>query len=526
MKKLKRSRMFGVFILIITIAIAGLVFLGFSLSNSKVDTKVRKTADDNETIEPCPETTGNNQALVDKYDIAADIDDASGLTVTVNPYDPDTNVLAALQAAVFNLIALNGAAPGSALQVAYGAPLTVDISTLSNYKLEGSDDLELTFLAQNIVVPRGDHTCIGTVTFFIDVDNAFGSSEEIRIADGDDDIDMEEEYPESNDMDSETDVLISGVDCSHINQGDEFQVNYCSLRQSTPGNVRVLPGNGKPDNITNREIINDEGKYVGDPLQLKCSNTHLSNKNTSSGDEYYSNINRYKATRILDKPLEGFAYVYNFAPGNQHQDTTKFGCKIKCTEEVMVKYGPPSAIKAGACFEYQVEATSTVNCKTVDIPDPPYKHPHISCTPRPRCVHHRKSGADVTKNRAGPDDDFDSCINSCDGGKYTLKCSEKCYKEIYSNTNQNMLNYSDYYTAKKIAIDRNTVAGCLEVTQHYRFSVNNYGYGGVGSGGHYGCYYWYGNTIQWSGATLYTPARFYSAGITETMVFMVMDLLD
>ena len=523
MKKMKYKKIFGMFLVISVIAIAGLVFLGISLSKEKVDTTVKEIAEGTVTTVDCPASVlGDNQRIIDKYDIQDELDDDAGtLTISVDPQDPDKDIKEILQKAVFNIVSLNGKAPASAMAVSYGSPIVINMSSISGYKLDDSDDLEIKFKANDIIIPCNDpvcnvdHTCKGTAKFYIDIDNAYGSPDEIRASDGDGQITIQEERPEASEAESESDVLIAGVNCSNINPDDDFQVSYCSLRSSVPERVK----DWGLDNITDRNTIDDNGNYIGATLQLKCSVSKINDKNTSSGDEYYSNIKKYKATRILNKPIENKEYVYNFAPGNQHKDATKFGCRIKCTEEVAVKYGPPVAIKAGACFEYQVEATSTVNCKTVELPKPPYTPAQNSCTPRPRCVHHRKNGADVTKNRAGPDDDFDACINSCDGGKYTLKCSEKCYKMVYSNTNQNMLNSFDYDTSQKMRRDYNVTDAtqaqldrCIDISKHYKFNVNRYGYGSLGVGhNHYGCYYWgTDNKIHWDGESVYTPARFYS----------------
>ena len=49
------------------------------------------------------------------------------------------------------------------------------------------------------------------------------------------------------------------------------------------------------------------------------------------------------------------------------------------------------------------------------------------CTPTPKCT--GRSGK--VWRQGGPSEDFDLCINSCDGGKYTKECSDQCYKKIY-----------------------------------------------------------------------------------------------
>lgn len=109
-----------------------------------------------------------------------------------------------------------------------------------------------------------------------------------------------------------------------------------------------------------------------------------------------------------------------------HTVTEAIKCKISCDEVVTVEYGPPVASKAGLCFGYKVKVTSRVNCSS-DPPSPPSKKDQGYCMPTPGCNH----GSGYADNGAGPNDEFDSCINSCDGGKYTSKCSVKCYEKIY-----------------------------------------------------------------------------------------------
>ncbi|MBQ2639902.1 MAG: hypothetical protein IJF92_03975 [Bacilli bacterium] len=106
-------------------------------------------------------------------------------------------------------------------------------------------------------------------------------------------------------------------------------------------------------------------------------------------------------------------------------------CKPTCTEKVKVEYGPPVAAEAGLCFEYQVRVTSYVQCEPNFIhQEEPDTADFEWCMPHP--VNEVWDGR--WEFQGGPTEDFDSCINSCDGGKYTAKCSRKCYKEVYGSS--------------------------------------------------------------------------------------------
>ena len=94
--------------------------------------------------------------------------------------------------------------------------------------------------------------------------------------------------------------------------------------------------------------------------------------------------------------------------------------KQTCEENVTVTYGPPVASKAGLCFEYKVKVESKVNCETEFTAAQPEPEDYEICTPDGSC----NGGA--YHSASGPNDEFDSCVSSCDGGKYTQKCIDKC----------------------------------------------------------------------------------------------------
>ncbi len=102
-------------------------------------------------------------------------------------------------------------------------------------------------------------------------------------------------------------------------------------------------------------------------------------------------------------------------------------CKVTCQEQFQVTYDPPVAVKAGLCFQYKVTVRSKVTCKTESKGNIPWPTPPETCGYVPICEDNEE------ETQAGPNDDFDSCINSCDGGKYTQSCINSCYKEVYKN---------------------------------------------------------------------------------------------
>lgn len=131
-------------------------------------------------------------------------------------------------------------------------------------------------------------------------------------------------------------------------------------------------------------------------------------------------------------------------------DDNKYTCKKICREVMKVEYGPPVASIAGLCFEYKVRVTSEIACQTTPEGDltPPNSDNYKTCEPVAYCESSTKTGSDKS---AGPNEEFDSCVNSCDNGKYTQKCINKCYDKVYANSNNQLLSYADKVEATKLA---------------------------------------------------------------------------
>ncbi|MBE6157427.1 MAG: hypothetical protein E7160_01380 [Firmicutes bacterium] len=142
-------------------------------------------------------------------------------------------------------------------------------------------------------------------------------------------------------------------------------------------------------------------------------------------DPYYPNKKYYRTSHKTD-PVQA-VYKYNYTSGKTV--TTKDNvCSPICKEAVRVEYGPPVASKAGLCFEYKVKVTSYVVCEPGVIKELPQTKYNV-CTPAPYC----ENGLPRYSRQAGPNEEYESCINECDGGKYTRSCSDKCYKKVYGN---------------------------------------------------------------------------------------------
>lgn len=250
----------------------------------------------------------------------------------------------------------------------------------------------------------------------------------------------EEETPtevfEITDTDSGT--TTNWVDCNKNYTKGSFEYNFCADKiasvgpngdQKKAGVRKFTIREYKKGNMIKYED-NSDSKKIGasDSLPFKCDyNKFNKDKNSNSSDvNYYVNKSYLYGSGTIRINLEG---GYQYSGEYDGKDLTlNASCELKCEEVVKVEYGPPVASKAGLCFEYKVKVTSRVNC---EMKTPPTKPPkQVVCTPTPSCKH---NGGKVWPI-GGPNEDFDECVASCDGGVYSDKCVNKCYKQVYGTS--------------------------------------------------------------------------------------------
>ncbi len=99
-----------------------------------------------------------------------------------------------------------------------------------------------------------------------------------------------------------------------------------------------------------------------------------------------------------------------------------------CTEVMTITYEEPKALAAGDGFSYTPVITMTRTCEPVELKKPVW---------RPRCAYGIECyGGPANHNGeggAGPNTSFDSCVATCDGGTYSQKCINQCYKQVYED---------------------------------------------------------------------------------------------
>ena len=277
----------------------------------------------------------------------------------------------------------------------------------------------------------------------------------------------------------------------HDEDGSAWMINFDNVkegarRQNSPGGGHWFYTDNNRKFYTNQggALVFDFENNAQKAVAMKCnvkakSNLDYSNLLEKKADGSYNidaNIQYYYAYNVVKQQVH---YVWKHTAGSGSADNveeTKDACSRTCEEAVEVKYGPPIASKAGLCFEYQVQVTSRVKCTSKILIEPPTEPP--VCNPIPYC-----NSIPGHIHQAGANDDYKACIKSCDGGKYTKKCSEKCYKEVYgSKANSKIVN-----TAKDVATEKLLSGSWFK--GHYKWSGGSIVW--VSEGGHstYSRYY-------------------------------------
>ena len=152
-----------------------------------------------------------------------------------------------------------------------------------------------------------------------------------------------------------------------------------------------------------------------------------------------------------------------------HKETeTVNNCTTTCKEEIEVNFSDPVATQAGMCFQYLIEIKSKVVCDSYYTAPRPSK-PAV-CVPTAYCV----ASNGYTSDKGGPTEDFDACVEECDGGEYTQSCIDKCYTKVYESDNSasqvSSQNVFRSFDASLLTYDLNT--SMFEGTDNIRLVAN------------------------------------------------------
>lgn len=116
--------------------------------------------------------------------------------------------------------------------------------------------------------------------------------------------------------------------------------------------------------------------------------------------------------------IKSYKSVENIKDGNSN-----IWFKMYCTEDMTIEYDMPKSSFAGGGFKYTVKLSSSKICNIKQVRQPV----------RPTVCRPDYEFTDHNTKFGGPNEDFDKCVNSCDGGQYTSKCSNTCYTKVYEN---------------------------------------------------------------------------------------------
>lgn len=120
---------------------------------------------------------------------------------------------------------------------------------------------------------------------------------------------------------------------------------------------------------------------------------------------------------------------------------------LVCTETYTAQGDTPKLVKAGDGFSYLANYSVTRTCNITQI-NRPTKKPQCQYSISHICSWVNNDGSIGTGQHAGPTEEFDNCIYSCDGGKYSQSCINSCYSQVYSN------NRDTSFTDKFISSDK------------------------------------------------------------------------
>ena len=229
-----------------------------------------------------------------------------------------------------------------------------------------------------------------------------------------------------------TQKIVCKSDDSSVNYDnyDIFQIKFCEAKDGAKASGNYYCDGSLAENagknckslssLNSTKTFKCNHKLCGDgALELGYQD--------NTGEEYFTSSNGGHGYLYAEKKYiedSGEAYVYEYSPG--YKETVPIKCEVTCQEAVKVEYGPPVAAYAGMCFEYKVRVTSRVSCTSKEIDQPSANTGYV--TPGPWC-----EGYEGRYRQGGPNEAFDACINACDGGKYSKKCSNKCYKQVYGS---------------------------------------------------------------------------------------------
>lgn len=392
----------------------------FSISNVKA------------ALPECTTVYPKKDAIATAFNFTIDEDNSKNFIIRANPKTDDTNLLKAMKKVKFQVVSVDPADGNNSL---IGLEMTP--GTTLKFQVNGRKDLEIgpgveiVLRAMNL---EGAGICKG------------GGDVVLQEADYNN-----ETIHEDGELDGGGTISIEAgkeIKCNESHAAGSFEEKFCIAKlgaEKLNGKINGQRTYYAGDNsFTKNSDMSSFDALYSNPLKFKCD----VNWGGSINGTKFKIKNIDEALKYINNPEEGYYFdenttylygegekvvnkgAYKFHYHSHHATEGKeITCKVKCEEAVTIQYGPPVAGKAGMCFDYQIKVESRLNCHVIDEVDaPPTKY--SVCTPHPTC--HSKSGH--VYNQGGPNEDFAECVNTCDGGKYTDKCTKGCYQAVYKDS--------------------------------------------------------------------------------------------
>lgn len=298
--------------------------------------------------------------------------------------------------------------PISTGTISYNNPYTLSVDAAGAYRCTLSGQSEVKFAGND----GAEKTCNAYVNFSVDVETG-GKAKDVEVRC-------------SNVIHKDDGVATQPISCDAPK--DNFEKAFCEAKNGAAAagdKTKYLPG-GFNTKKTYSEVTSEFAKFKCDVQKLKSSG-YVNWDNDADNDYFVNRQFMYgsgETTKTFGK------YQYHYEGAGKVTEGRAITCKIGCEEAVTVEYGAPVASKAGLCFEYKVKVTSRVSCHMAVPPEEP-EWAKGYCEAVPVCISSRGDGSSNSFHQGGPNSQFDDCIQSCDGGKYTSKCSNSCYKKVY-----------------------------------------------------------------------------------------------
>lgn len=282
------------------------------------------------------------------------------------------------------------------------------------------------------------------------------------------DVETTEEY----DPIELTDIskMVRGNICSskYDSTRTKAEQRFCDLKKKACGSKSDASCNNTSRSASFKCNVNVSKKYSEQIKDFNKVNEYKTESDFKKiTNEYYTedNTKYLYGYKYKEYNVGKYEYPQKYIYGSR--ETKSATCSLKCEEAVVVQYGPPVATKAGLCFQYSVKVESRVDCYVTNVekPDTSIK----VCTPSPSCDNGRYK-------QGGPDEEFDSCIQECDGGKYSSKCTTKCYNEVYNSDNKLTSNNTENEQLRLLGSSYDTSDSYLINNVIYKDARNHNGY--------------------------------------------------